>query len=163
MPTPFVTTTFAVLTMLNSAGQLAPVDKALLPAGINGPIQFNAEACAMLRGKMENPEKYVCQIFTSPGEINLTYQAPGFVKDAEKKTELTPEPPKPEPAKESPRSKLGSEAIESKKNGVQVGKLTAPEVKEPEQAPKPKRVAQRPRRDEQAMFEGNPLAMLFNW
>ena len=53
MPTPFVTTTFAVLTMLNTAGQLTPVDKALLPAGINGPIQFNAEACALLRGKME--------------------------------------------------------------------------------------------------------------
>jgi hypothetical protein len=150
VPTQFVTTTFAVLTALNNAGQLAPVDKALLPAGVNGPIQFNAEACALLRGKMENPEKYVCQIFTSPGEINLTYQAPGFVKDAEKKTELTPEPPKPEPAK--------SEAIESKKSDVQVGKL------EPaQQAPKPKKVAQRPRDEQQAMFEGNPLAMLFNW
>ena len=29
--------------------------------------------------------------------------------------------------------------------------------------PKPKRVAQRPRYERQAMFEGNPLSGLFNW
>ena len=148
MPTPFVTTTFAVLTMLNTAGQLAPVDKALIPAsaGVSGPIQFNAEACALLRGKMENPEKYVCQIFTSPGEINLTWQPAGFMKDAEKaqpekKTELKPPPestPKADP--------VGNTSVEP-----------------PKEAPKPKRVAQQqPRYQRQAMFEGNPLAMLFN-
>jgi hypothetical protein len=70
----------------------------------------------------------------------------------ERKSSLTPEPTKPEPAKE----------IESK-NDVQVGKLT-PEVKE--QAPKPKQVAKRTTgyREQQAMLDGpNPFRALFNW
>lgn len=32
-----------------------------------------------------------------------------------------------------------------------------------EQAPKPRRVAQRPRHDQEAMLEGNPLRVFFNW
>jgi hypothetical protein len=159
MPTTFVYTTFAVITVLNGAGQLAPVDKADLPAGTAGPILFTEAQCNFVRGKMANPEKYVCQVFTSPTETKLVYTAPGFTMPAatepqqpsppERKSEAQPAPPKPA-------------EIESKKNDVQVGKLT-PEVKEPEQAPKPKRVAQRPRYEQQAMFEGNPFTGFFSW
>ena len=35
--------------------------------------------------------------------------------------------------------------------------------KQTEQAPKQKKVAQQPRHTQQAMFDGNPLASLFNW
>jgi hypothetical protein len=83
VPTPFVYTTFAVITALNSAGQLAPVDKADLPAGTAGPILFTEAQCNFVRGKMANPEKYVCQIFTSPTETKLVYATPGFVMPAE--------------------------------------------------------------------------------
>jgi hypothetical protein len=129
-----------------------------LPAGTAGPILFTEAQCTFVRGKMANPEKYVCQVFTSPTETKLVYTAPGFVMPTEehqatpppeRKSSLTPEPPKPEPAKE----------IESKKNGVQVGKLES--VKE--QAPKPKKVAQQPRHDQEAMLDGNPFTALFRW
>ncbi len=70
----------------------------------------------------------------------------------ERKSSLTPEPTKPEPAKE----------IESK-NDVQVGKLS----QKSEQAPKPKQVAKRTtgyREQQQAMLDGpNPFRALFNW
>jgi hypothetical protein len=58
MPTPFVMTTFALLTTLNGAGELAPVDKALLPPGVNGPITWNMEACRYLRGRMPDGNTY---------------------------------------------------------------------------------------------------------
>ena len=61
----FVITTFVVLTVANNAGQLAPVDKSELPAGFTSPIMWSVETCNLLRGKMEHPEKYVCQVFKS--------------------------------------------------------------------------------------------------
>jgi hypothetical protein len=156
VPTNFVVFSFAVLTTLNGAGQLAPVDKSELPAGFkNGPIQWGMQQCELLRGKMANPEKYVCQEFKSEPSTPLVFRPAGLAvpepqpAPPERKSEAQPTPPKPV-------------EIESKKNNVQVGRLT-PEVKEPEQAPKPKKVAQRPRYEQQAMFEGNPLTMLFNW
>jgi hypothetical protein len=158
MPTPFVTTTFAVLTMLNNAGQLAPVDKALLPAGINGPIQFNAEACAMLRGRMENPEKYVCQVFTSPAEINLTYQAPGFVKDVETS--------RPERKSEAGPVIVGPTRLTAADRPYiePLAEVAKPEP--PKEPAAPKKVAQRPRQERhQAMFVTsdplNAVASLF--
>src|ERR1700723_2714881 len=98
MPTTFVYTTFAVITALNGAGQLAPVDKADLPAGTAGPILFTEAQCNFVRGKMEHPEKYVCQVFTSPSETKLVWSAPGFTMPAEappagQQGRLTPQGP----------------------------------------------------------------------
>jgi hypothetical protein len=159
VPTPFVVKTLFVLTTLNSAGQLAPIDRSEWPPG-GGPIFMGSETgCLLQRGRMANPQKYVCQGFTG---VETARWMPDNNENA---SEPPPSPdhaslappalaaPKPEPAKE----------IESK-NDVQVGKLT-PEVKE--QAPKPKQVARRTtgyREQQQAMLEGpNPFRVLFNW
>jgi len=95
-------------------------------------------------------------VFTSPKTTNWVYTPPG---------EITPAEAAPEPdhtrlerghtdgdslgqtSIDSPRSKLGSEA--------------KPEP--PQEAPKPRRVAQQPRYEREAMFEGNPFSRLFNW
>jgi hypothetical protein len=141
MPTSFAITTFFVIVSLNNAGQLAPVDKSELPAPYNiGPIHFSEGSCLMVRGKMEHPEKYLCQVFTSPAETKLTYQASGFVMPVE----ASPPPAPPPPERKS-------EAEPSKKDDIQV------------EAPKPKKVAQQPRQTKTAMFDGNPLTSLFSW
>ena len=70
MPTPFANVVFFVITALNTAGQLSAVDKAELPAGSSGPIQFSEGQCRMVIGKMANPEKFVCQRFESPGQLS---------------------------------------------------------------------------------------------
>jgi hypothetical protein len=163
MPTPFVATTLFVLTTLNGAGQLAPIDRSEWPAG-GGPIFIGSETgCLIQRGRMANPQKYVCQGFRSapsaqwmPNNDGAVEPPPPEVDHAnvtvpERKSSLAPEPPKPEPAKD----------IESK-NNVQVGKL-----EKAEQAPKPKQVAKRTtsyREQQQAMLDGpNPFSRLFNW
>ena len=63
--TPYAITIFWVLNTLNNAGQLAPVEKAELPAPYTSPIMFSDGQCFTARGKMSHPEKYVCQLFTS--------------------------------------------------------------------------------------------------
>ena len=158
MGTPFVATT-----TLNGAGQLAPIVRSEWPLG-GGPIFIGSETgCLIQRGKMANPSRYVCQGFRSapsaqwmPSNEGAVEPPPPEVDHAnvtvpERKSSLTPEPTKPEPAKE----------IESK-NDVQVGKL-----EKPEQAPKPKQVAKRTtgyREQQQAMLDGpNPFRALFNW
>ena len=102
--------------------------------------------CLWLRGKMEHPEKYVCQVFTSPAETKLTFQTSGFVMPVE-----APSPPPPPP----PERK--SKAEPSKKDDIQVSEP-------PKETPKPRKVAQQqPRYERQAMFDGNPFSGLFNW
>ena len=122
MPTTFVTTTFVVLVGLNNYGGLAPVDKSLLPPGTPGAILWSVDQCNMVRGKMVDPQKYTCQMFTSAKETAWTYTPEGATgvvallllrrricsRTPAQSTGLT----KPEPAKE----------IESK-NDVQVGGL----------------------------------------
>ena len=49
-----------------------------------------------------------------------------------------------------------SEAEPSKKDDIQVSEP-------PKETPKPRKVAQQPRYERQAMFEGNPFNALFNW
>jgi hypothetical protein len=113
--TPFVATTLFVLTTLNGAGQLAPIDRSEWPAG-GGPVFIASEAgCLIQRGRMANPQKYVCQGFRSAPTAQWMPNNDGAV-----------EPPPPE-----------VDHIESK-NNVQVGKL-----EKAEQAPKPKQVAKR--------------------
>jgi hypothetical protein len=65
MPTTFATTTFTVLVTINSYGALSPVDKSLLPPGVTSGVMWNVDQCNFARGKMERPEKYTCQVFTS--------------------------------------------------------------------------------------------------
>ena len=77
MPTSFVSTTFVVLVGLNTFGGLAPVDKSQLPPGALGPVMFSVDSCNLLRGKMEHPEKYTCQVFTSAKSTAWTYTPPG--------------------------------------------------------------------------------------
>jgi hypothetical protein len=77
MPTPFVSTVFVVLTTLNSAGQLSPVDRAELPAPYTGAMFWSEQQCMYVRGRMGHPEKYVCQIFRGPAETDWTYHPEG--------------------------------------------------------------------------------------
>jgi hypothetical protein len=121
---------------------------------------------------MEHPEKYVCQIFTSPTETKLVYTTPGFVMPAEApRAGIKADPTSlrgPAPAKE----------IESRERPTQDEEAcTAPECK-PEAAPAKKieskeqpktqrKVAARaaqPRQEQQAMLDDvNPFRVLFNW
>jgi hypothetical protein len=77
MPTPFVSTVFVVLTTLNNAGQLSPVDRAELPAPYTGAMFWSEQQCMYVRGRMAHPEKYVCQIFRGPAETDWTYHPEG--------------------------------------------------------------------------------------
>jgi hypothetical protein len=165
MPTTFVYTTFAVITVLNGAGQLAPVDKSELPAPYNaGPIHFSEGACLMTRGKMEHPEKYFCQVFTSPKTTQWVYVPPGAVPAAD--------PPEGDRTGLEPSKKalddvrVGPTKLETK----DAPKPDASADPTPKEIAKPKRVAQQPRYDQQAMvegrqtmFEGNPLTGFFSW
>jgi hypothetical protein len=83
MPTPFANTVFFVITALNTAGQLSAVDKTELPAGITTPIVFSEGQCRMMIGKMANPEKYVCQPFSSPRSTQWTYRNPAATEAIE--------------------------------------------------------------------------------
>jgi hypothetical protein len=75
MPTPFVNTTLVLLTVMNNAGQLAAVEKADLPPGYTtGPIMLNESHCMLVRGKMANPEKYVCQVYRGPKETAWVFK-----------------------------------------------------------------------------------------
>ena len=165
MPTPFAVTVFYVIVGLNNAGQLAPVDKSELPAPYNaGPIHFSEGACLMTRGKMEHPEKYFCQVFTSPKTTQWVYVPPGAVPAAD--------PPEGD--------RTGLEASKKALDDVRVGptKLETKDAPKPDasadptprEIAKPKRVAQQPRHDQQAMaggrqapFEGNPFTGFFSW
>jgi hypothetical protein len=163
MPTTFVYTTFAVITVLNGAGQLAPVDKADLPAGTAGPILFTEAQCNFVRGKMANPEKYVCQVFTSPAETQLVWTAPGFVMPAAaspagRQGFLTP--------KALDDVKVGPSKLEERDKPEAVAPAKEIESKAPPvdiTPPKQKKVAQQPHYQRQAMFEGNPLTGFFSW
>ena len=46
---------------------------------------FSTDSCNLLRGKMEHPEKYTCQVFTSAKSTAWTYTPPG--------AEVAPSPP----------------------------------------------------------------------
>jgi hypothetical protein len=59
--TTFAMTVMYMITTANNLGQLAPVDKAELPPGQTSVFFFNEESCNLTRGKMNNPQKYVCQ------------------------------------------------------------------------------------------------------
>jgi hypothetical protein len=76
MPTPFLSTMFVVMTTLNGAGQLAPVDPKTItpPEPYKGYIFWSADQCMYVRGKMEHPEKYVCQVFRGPKEIDWEFK-----------------------------------------------------------------------------------------
>jgi hypothetical protein len=76
MPTPFVSTMFVVMTTLNGAGQLAPVDPKAVspPEPYKGYIFWSADQCMYVRGKLEHPERYVCQIFRGPAEIDWEFK-----------------------------------------------------------------------------------------
>ena len=89
MPTTFATTTFTVLVTINSYGALSPVDKSVLPPGTSGPIMWNVDQCNFARGKMDHPEKYTCQVFTSAKSTAWTYIPPG---GSEAATGATPPP-----------------------------------------------------------------------
>lgn len=157
MPTSFITTTFVSIVMLNNFGELAPVDKAVLPPGTTG-IVWSVEQCRYTIGKMEHPEKYTCQVFTSP---KTTAWTPGEMAQ--------PQGTEPD-IKADPTSVISPNAIPRAPGASPVDiQVKQDPVKE---APKPKKVAQRPRQTQTAMaepaakaamFNGNPFAGLFNW
>ena len=129
---------------------VSPVDKADLPAGTAGPILFTEAQCNFVRGKMANPEKYVCQVFTSPTETKLVYTAPGFTMPAE----APPAGIKADPSR-----------LEGSHTGDSLGHTSVEPKAEPPkaEAPKPKKLAQRPRQEQQAMLgDVNPFGVLFN-
>jgi hypothetical protein len=144
MPTTFATTTLVLLVTTNGIGQLAAVDKKDLPSPYTNAMVVNLESCNYMRGKMEHPEKYFCQVFTSPKTTTWTYVPPG---------EITPAEASPPPPEIRPQADPTSAP----------GKLEPPPKEKETAASVPKKLAQRPRYERQAMFEGNPFSGLFNW
>lgn len=99
MPTSFVSTVFVVLTTLNNAGQLAPVDKSELPTGYTAML-WSTEQCMFVRGKMSHPEKYVCQVFKGETSTPWVYGQP---ESGEPTLPSGPPPaPKPDPTNYQP-------------------------------------------------------------
>ena len=103
---------------------------------------------------MAQPEKYVCQVFRSAPSTSWTYVPPGSVMPSE----VSPSPVEPQAKPEERKS----EAVPPKPD--------ASADPTPKEIAKPKRVAQQPRHDQQAMvegrqtmFEGNPLTGFFSW
>jgi hypothetical protein len=76
LPTPFLSTMFVVMTTLNGAGQLAPVDPKVVqpPEPYKGYIFWSVDQCMYVRGKMDHPAKYVCQVFRGPKEIDWEFK-----------------------------------------------------------------------------------------
>jgi hypothetical protein len=154
MSTPFAVTVFYLLTVTNNAGQLAPITNAELPAPFTSPMSWSEGQCLIMRGKMAQPEKYVCQVFRSAPSTSWTYVPPGSVMPSEVSPGRVEPQAKPEERK--------SEAVPPKPDAS--ADPTSKEIA------KPKRVAQQPRHDQQAMvegrqtmFEGNPLTGFFSW
>jgi hypothetical protein len=74
MPTPFVSTTLVVLTVMNNAGQLTPIPRGDLPPPYTQEIMVSVEFCMLVRGRLAHPEGAVCQVFRSPSEANWTFR-----------------------------------------------------------------------------------------
>ena len=72
MPTSFVTSTFVMIVTLNNFGELTPVDKSLLPPPMTSAMMWSVDQCRYTIGKMDHPEKYTCQVFTSPKTTTWT-------------------------------------------------------------------------------------------
>jgi hypothetical protein len=108
VPTSFVVKTLFVLTTINNAGQLAPIDRSEWPAG-GGPVFMSSEEyCLMARGRMANPQKYVCQGFTGAASARW---APDGGNDNASEPPPSPDhasiplgPTEPQVGKLSPRS-----------------------------------------------------------
>ena len=158
MSTPFAVTVFYLLTVTNNAGQLAPITNAELPAPFTSPMSWSEGQCLIMRGKMAQPEKYVCQVFRSAPSTSWTYVPPGSVMPSEVSPGAAPVEPQAKP--------------EERKSDAQP--MTAPtkpaEIESKEQpAQQPKRkVAQRNTQQamagaREAMFEGNPFTGFFSW
>ena len=130
MPTTFVSTTFVVLVGLNSYGALAPVDKSLMPPGSVGPVLFSVDHCNLVRGKMEHPEKYTCQIFTSAKSTAWTYTPEGIRRPYDPSQDNVQPDTSPEHGSGASPAKAPEEQGRSgqlpptrKPDDVQVGKL----------------------------------------
>ena len=156
MSTPFAVTVFYLLTVTNNAGQLAPITNAELPAPFTSPMSWSEGQCLIMRGKMAQPEKYVCQVFRSAPSTSWTYVPPGSVMPSEVSPGAAPVEAKPE---------------ERKSDAQPITAPTKPaEIESKEQrAQQPKRkVAQRNTQQamagaREAMFEGNPFTGFFSW
>ena len=72
MPTSFVTSTFVMIVTLNNFGERTPVDKSLLPPPMTSAMMWSVDQCRYTIGKMDHPEKYTCQVFTSPKTTTWT-------------------------------------------------------------------------------------------
>ncbi len=161
MPTPFVVTTMFMLTVINNAGQLAPLPKEDWPLVGNGPIFFSESGCAMARGHLADPTKYVCQGFKSsptaqwmPNNANAVEPPPADDHASLPQPALTKHQPLTldAPAKAQPEMKADP-----------LGHTSIDKPEPPKEAPAPRKVAQRPRYEQQGMFNGNMLAGLFAW
>ena len=118
MPTTFATTTFVVLVGLNNYGALAPVDKALLPTGMTSAMLWSTEQCNYIRGKMENPEKYTCQVFRSEATTPWVYRAPGSSMEVSPEPEIKANPtsvPQVIPPAASPKAQADPIGLEANK------------------------------------------------
>jgi hypothetical protein len=83
MSTPFAVTVFYLLTVTNNAGQLAPITNTELPAPFTSPMSWSEGQCLIMRGKMAQPEKYVCQVFRSAPSTSWTVDVcPAGLRDA---------------------------------------------------------------------------------
>jgi hypothetical protein len=102
--TTFAMTTMFMITSMNNLGQLAPVEKGDLPPSQSTVFFFNEEGCNLVRGKMANPQKYVCQAWRGQAAEGVPVLAPAQPQPA-------PEP-KPAPQRLVPETPPVNNEIE---------------------------------------------------
>jgi hypothetical protein len=163
VPTPFVVTTLFVLTTLNNAGQLVAVDKSEWPTLGGGPIFLSESGCMVGRGKMVNPERYVCQGFRSAPSAQWMPSNEGAVEPPPSPDHASLSVRPPPPVTQSPPAVVSPKAMPQAPGESEVPPAKPAEIESKGEQPKPRKVAQQPRYERQAMFEGNPLSGLFNW
>ena len=111
---------------------------------------YTMDDCNRERTSRGNPQDFFCLEYKSEKIIDYTFPAD---KERQGSIECSGCAVGPVALKEADKPFI--EPL------VEVAKPEPP--KQAEQAPKPRKVAQRPRYDQQAMFEGNPIRGLFNW
>jgi hypothetical protein len=94
MATPFTITVFYLLNILDNSGHLTPVLKQDLPAPFTTSLAFDEQSCQAMRGRMDHPERYVCQRWT--GEASSRYSF-GTVGEEPVQPTLAPAPSPPQP------------------------------------------------------------------
>ncbi len=161
MSTPFAVTVFYLLTVTNNAGQLAPITNAELPAPFTSPMSWSEGQCIIMRGKMAQPEKYVCQVFRSAPSTSWTYIPPGSVIPPEVTPEAVPQaaPPVPQAKPEDRKSDAPAGTCKARRDWSK--EQPAPAAKA--QGSPAGSMQQAMAGAREAMLEGNPFTGFFSW